>query len=132
MKKDISVTFPGGKRVDAHFGEWTIKTDQSVKNGGENTAPNPFDLFFAALAACAGVYAQDFCQARKLSTEGLAVRLQAERDEEKRLFTPICIDVTLPVDFPEKYRQAILKTVNLCTVKKHIVGQPELDVRLAN
>jgi ribosomal protein S12 methylthiotransferase accessory factor len=60
------------------------------------------------------------------------VKLRTERDEERKLFTPICIDVTLPVDSPEKYRQAILKTVNLCTVKKHVLGQPEFDVRLAN
>ncbi len=132
MKKDIAVTFPGGKKVDAHFGEWTVKTDQSVEKGGENTAPNPFDLFFASLAACAGVYAQDFCHSRELSTDGLAVRLQAERDEEKKLFTPITIDVTLPRAFPEKYRKAMLKAVGLCTVKKHIVGQPECDVRLVN
>jgi ribosomal protein S12 methylthiotransferase accessory factor len=132
MTKEVTVTFPGGKKVDAHFGEWTINTDQSVENGGENTAPNPFDLFFASLAACAGVYAQDFCHARKLSTDGLAVELRAERDAEKKLFTPVGIDITLPTDFPEKYRQAILKTVNLCTVKKHVLGQLDFDVRLAN
>lgn len=129
--KDIKVTFPGGKRVDAHFDGRTVITDQSVENGGQGEAPTPFDLFFAAMATCAGFYAQEFCQARKLSTEGLGVRLQAERDPEKKLFTPIRIEVTLPDDFPEKYHNAILKTVNLCTVKKHVVGQPEFEVTIA-
>ena len=132
MNKEFSVTFPGGKRVDAHYNGFSVQTDQSVKNGGEASAPEPFDLFFVSLATCAGIYVLEFCQARDIATEGLAVNLHAERDEEKRLFTPIGIDITLPADFPEKYRKAILKTANLCTVKKHIIGQPEFDVRLLN
>jgi len=132
MMKEVNVTFPGGKKVYANFGEWTVETDQSEKSGGENTAPNPFDLFFASLACCAGVYAQDFCHARKINTEGLAINLATERDEERKLFTPICIEVTLPQDFPEKYRNAILKSINSCPVKRHVLGQPEFDVRLAN
>ncbi|NQU40167.1 MAG: OsmC family protein [Lentisphaerae bacterium] len=129
--KDISVTFPGGKKVDAHFGAWTIQTDQPVADGGDNSAPGPFDLFFASLATCAGIYVLEFCLARELSTEGLAVRLRAERDAEKKLFTPIRIEITLPADFPPKYEKAILKTANLCTVKRHIVNPPEFEVVLA-
>ena len=130
--KEFSVTFPGGKRVDAHYDERTVRTDQSVKNGGEGSAPEPFDLFFVSLATCAGIYVLEFCDARALNTEGLAVRLQAERDEAKKLFTPIKIAITLPEAFPEKYRKAILKTANLCTVKKHIINTPEFEVVLAN
>ncbi len=33
--KDITISFPGGKRVDAHYDGRTVHTDQSVKNGGE-------------------------------------------------------------------------------------------------
>ncbi len=132
MKKEFSVTFPGEKRVAAHYNGFTVQTDQSVKNGGKASAPEPFDLFFVSLATCAGIYVLEFCQARDLNTEGLAVQLHAERDDAKKLFTPISIDITLPADFPEKYRNAIIKTANLCTVKKHILGQPEFDVRLVN
>ena len=48
------VTFPGGKRVDAEYDGFTIKTDQSPKGGGEGSAPQPFDLFLASIATCAG------------------------------------------------------------------------------
>jgi putative redox protein len=132
MKKSVAVSFPGGKRVDAHYDGRTVHTDQSVRNGGEGAAPEPFDLFFVSLATCAGIYVLEFCDARALSTEGLAVQLDAERDPEKKLFTPIQIAVTLPAAFPEKYRKAILKTANLCTVKKHIINTPEFEVVLAN
>ncbi len=51
---DFKVTFPGGVKVDTTFREFTIRTDQPVRDGGENTAPSPFILFLASLATCAG------------------------------------------------------------------------------
>jgi ribosomal protein S12 methylthiotransferase accessory factor len=129
--KDITVTFPGGKRVNANYDGRVVETDQSVKNGGEGSAPEPFDLFFVSMATCVGIYVLEFCNTRKLNTDGLGVRLKAEKDPEKKLFTPIRIEVTLPEDFPEKYHKAILRTANLCTVKKHIMNPPEFDVVLA-
>jgi ribosomal protein S12 methylthiotransferase accessory factor len=77
-----------------------------------------------------GIYVLEFCNTRGLNTEGLGVHLVAERDPEKKLFTPIVIEVSLPQDFPEKYHKAILRTANLCTVKKHIMNPPEFDVKL--
>lgn len=128
--KDITVTFPGGKRVDARYDGRTVQTDQSVKNDGEGSAPEPFDLFFVSMATCVGIYVLEFCNVRKLNTAGLGVRLRAERDPERKLFTPIRIEVALPNDFPEKHRNAILRTAKICTVVKHIVTPPELDVVL--
>ena len=127
MKK-IEVTFPGGKRVDAHYDGRTVRTDQSVKNGGEGSAPEPFDLFFVSMATCVGIYALEFCTTRDLNTEGLEVHLEADRDEERKLFSPIRILLTLPREFPDKYQSAILRAANLCTVKKHIVDPPVFEV----
>lgn len=129
--KDITVSFPGGKRVDAHFGGRTVQTDQPVAEGGEGSAAEPFDLFFVSMATCVGIYVLDFCNSRKLPTEGLGVRLRTEKDPDKNLYTPIEIVLTLPAGFPEKYRNAILNTANLCTVKKHLMNPPEIRITLA-
>ena len=51
---EIKVTFPGGLRVDAEYKGFVVKTDQPLKQGGEGTAPAPFDLFLVSIAACAG------------------------------------------------------------------------------
>src|SRR5690242_16184098 len=75
---DTEVTFPGGKRVAANVAGRVIRTDQPASLGGEDSAPAPFDLFLASIATCAGIYVLGFCQARNLSTEGLAVRQRVE------------------------------------------------------
>lgn len=129
-RKDITVSFPGGKRVDAHYDGRTVQTDQSVKNGGEGSAPEPFDLFFVSMATCVGIYVLEFCTTRNLDTEGLGVHLCSELDPEERRFPKISIDIALPVGFPEKYRKAIWRTANLCTVKKHILHPPEFTISL--
>ncbi|MBN1268143.1 MAG: OsmC family protein [Kiritimatiellae bacterium] len=122
--------FPGGKKVDVELNGVTVRTDQSVKNGGEGSAAEPFTLFLASIAACAGVYALEFCQTRGLSTEGLSVVMSGERDPEKKRYMKFRIEVKTPEDFPDKYREAILRAVNLCSVKKHIVNPPEFEVAL--
>ena len=100
----IEVSFPGGKRVDAKIGDTVIHTDQSVKNGGDASAPEPFDLFLTSLATCAGIYALNFCHSRNLSTAGIALTMDCERDEKRKLFSRMSLKLTLPEGFPEKYR----------------------------
>jgi ribosomal protein S12 methylthiotransferase accessory factor len=128
--KDITISFPGGKRVDAHYDGRTVQTDQSVKNGGEGSAPEPFDLFFVSMATCVGIYVLEFCTTRNLDTEGLGVHLYSKLNPDEKRYPEISIDVALPSGFPEKYKKAIWRTANLCTVKKHILNPPDFAITL--
>lgn len=133
MNLSVEVSFPGGKRVDARIGETLIQTDQSVKSGGEGSAPEPFMLFLSSIATCAGIYALSFCQSRKLPTDGLCLSMVCRHNEKAKRFDQMTLQLTLPRNFPEHYRDAIVRAVDLCTVKKHIVDPPEfkMEVRYA-
>ncbi len=124
----MEITFPGGVAVNAHFDGFCVRTDQPKGNGGENQAPAPFDLFLASLGTCAGFYALRFCQERKLPNEGLKLFLETERDIEKHRLTRIRLLVQLPPGFPEKYRRAIIRAINQCSVKRAILDPPDFDV----
>ncbi|HBF42893.1 MAG TPA: osmotically inducible protein OsmC, partial [Desulfobacteraceae bacterium] len=50
MQKTIEVNFPGGKKVDGKIENMIIKTDQPVKDGGEGSAPEPFQFFLMSIA----------------------------------------------------------------------------------
>ena len=52
---EMRVTFPGGKKVNAEWNGFVVPTDQPIANGGEETAPTPFEYFLASLASCAGI-----------------------------------------------------------------------------
>jgi len=124
----VDICFPGGLRVEAlHQGFW-IRTDQSIAQGGGGQAPSPFDLFLASIGTCAGFYALRFCQQRNLKTDGLALTLTAERDSERKKVVRVRLEVSLPLDFPEKYRTAIVHAVEQCSVKKHLLHPPAFDI----
>jgi ribosomal protein S12 methylthiotransferase accessory factor len=126
--QDIEVSFPGGKRVDARVGDFVLRTDQPAELGGEGSAPGPFDLFLASLATCAGIYALGFCQARKLSTEGLSIRQHVDIDPETKLPSKVRLELTLPEGFPEMYRAAIVRAAEGCKVKKTIAAGPAIEL----
>ncbi|MHC4780746.1 MAG: OsmC family protein, partial [Planctomycetota bacterium] len=98
--KTLTVSFPGGKRVDVEMDGKTVPTDQPKKDGGEDSAPAPFQLFLISIAACAGVYAQEFCHARKISTEGMKSTMQCDYDTDLKRFSKMTIELTLPEGFP--------------------------------
>ncbi len=128
MATTIQVEFPGGKRVDAQLDKFRIKTDQSVDDGGEGLYPDPFQLFQVSIATCAGTYALNFCQERKIDTAGLSLSASCNWDEKKKMMTRVEIDLKLPKGFPDKYRSAIVRAVGLCTVKKHLGEVPEFRI----
>lgn len=125
MSGQIDVTFPGGKRVDATIGGMLIRTDQTVENGGTGTAPEPFQLFLASIATCAGIYALEFCQARDIPSQGMTLSMRCEFDEKKQVVERLHIDLNVPPGFPEKYKKAVIRVMDRCSVKKHIMTPPE-------
>jgi putative redox protein len=125
MSATIDVTFPGGKRVDAMIGGMLIRTDQLVENGGTGTAPEPFQLFLASIATCAGIYALEFCQARDIPSGGMTLSMRCEFDEKKQVVERLHIDLRVPPGFPEKYKKAVIRVMDRCSVKKHIMNPPE-------
>jgi ribosomal protein S12 methylthiotransferase accessory factor len=127
----MEIGFPGGLAVSASFRGHRMLTDQPEKVGGGNTAPPPFDLFLASIGTCAGFYALRFCQSRGIATEGLVATLEPIRDPATRRIGRIQVELRLPAGFPEKYRPAILRAMDQCAVKKHILEPPEFLITLA-
>jgi ribosomal protein S12 methylthiotransferase accessory factor len=128
MQKTIAVSFPGGKKVNAQIGGLIVQTDQPVEDGGEGSAPAPFALFLASLATCAGYYALQFCLSREIPTNGMSLKTTCTFDETERRYTAVDIVLTLPTGFPEKYRDAIVRAMDACAVKKHILNPPKFTV----
>mgnify|MGYP001165941376 CR=1 FL=1 len=124
----MEITFDGGKVVSAHSHGHIIKTDQPVKNGGQNSAPSPFELFLASIGTCTGIYVKSFCDNRKIPTDDIKIIQSAEYDEETGLPVNIKLDIKLPSDFPEKYKEAVISVAELCKVKKTMDSPPVFEV----
>jgi putative redox protein len=125
---EMVISFPGGARVDAQFGPYTVKTDQPPQGGGEGSAPTPFATFLASIGTCAGIYVLGFCRQRGLPTDGIRLTQRLEADRATGMVSTIAIEIHVPPDFPEKYLPALVRSAEQCAVKKHMEHPPRFAV----
>ncbi len=125
---EMVIRFPGGARVDAEFGSYTLRTDQPPSGGGEGSAPTPFATFLASIGTCAGIYVLGFCRQRGLSAEGIRIEQRLAADPATGLVSDIGLEIHVPPEFPEKYRPALVRAAEQCAVKKHLERPPRFAV----
>jgi len=125
---EMTIDFPGGARVDAHFDPYTVHTDQPPSGGGEGSAPTPFSLFLASIGTCAGIYVLDFCKQRDLPTEDIRIIQRIHRDATTGMVGRIDLEIQVPPAFPEKYRPSLIRSAELCAVKKHFENPPQFEI----
>jgi len=128
MQREMRVFFPGGKRVDAEYKGFLVNTDQPVYAGGDGSAPAPFDLFLVSIGTCVGIYVLSFCQNRGIPTEKAQVTMKTEKSPETKMIEKISIEIQLPPEFPEKYKKAVVRSVNACSVKEHMLRPPVFNI----
>lgn len=126
---EMVIDFPGGARVDASFGPYTVMTDQPPQGGGEGSAPTPFALFLASLGTCAGIYVLGFCRQRGLSTEGIRLVQRMGHDPVTGKMNRVDMDIQVPAEFPEKYHEALVRAASQCAVKKQLENPPVIEVK---
>ena len=120
---EMTIDFPGGARVDAHFGPFTVPTDQPP----EASAATPFSLFLASIGTCAGIYVLGFCRRRGIPTNGIRIVQRVEPGPDG-MIERIALDVQLPAGFPDAYRAAVIRSAEQCAVKKHLEHPPVIEV----
>jgi putative redox protein len=121
---EILIDFPGGSRVDAHFGNFTVPTDQPPTA----SAPTPFAVFLSTLGTCAGIYVLGFCRQRQLSTDGIQLVEHVHSNHDTGMVENIEIEIQIPPAFPEKYRDSLIRAADLCAVKKHLEHPPQINI----
>ena len=125
---EINVTFPGNLKVEARVPGFTVSTDQPAAVGGDDTAPSPFHLFLASIASCAGFYVLSFLKQRGIDETSAGVTMTTGNDPITRMVAEVRIDIALPPEFPQKYRAAIVRAVDQCSVKRALAQPPAFVV----
>ncbi len=119
---EMEIVFPGGLQVDAVMGDLVIETNQ------DGSAPAPFGLFLASIGTCAGIYVLSFCKQRGLPTDNIKIVQRMHSNPFTRMIEKVELDIQVPEDFPDKYKDAVIRAAELCAVKKHLETPPQFDV----
>jgi ribosomal protein S12 methylthiotransferase accessory factor len=126
----MKIYFAGNKQIFADFNGFTVKTDQSPRGGGDGLYPEPFAMFLASLGTCAGIYAKSFCDQRGINTDGFYLEQDQEFDPIRKIIGKVILKIHVNAEFPEKYDQAMISTVSLCAVKRHLREDIEFAVEV--
>jgi putative redox protein len=121
---EMMIDFPGGSRVDAHFGNFDVATDQPP----EASAPTPFALFLSSIGTCAGIYVVGFCRQRNLPTDDIHIVERVHTNPYNGMVEKIDLEIHVPPTFPEKYRDSLIRSAELCAVKKHLENPPKFEI----
>ncbi len=125
---EMTIDFPGGARVDAHFGGMLVPTDQPPSGGGQGSAATPFATFLSSIGTCAGIYVLGFCQQRGIPTDGIRLVQRMQIDPMTHLVSDVQVTIELPQGFPERYAEAVVRAAEQCAVKKHFERPPVIRV----
>ncbi|WP_320169295.1 OsmC family protein [Maridesulfovibrio sp.] len=130
MSKEMIIEFGPGKTVSAASDGFTIVTDLPDSLGGDGSAPTPMNLFMASLATCAAHFARNFCESRSISMDGMGMKVEYTADPETKQLTKFNYQLTLPEGFPEKYKAALLRAVDMCPIKKQLLTPPSFNLEI--
>ncbi len=125
---EMVIKLENGARVDAHVDGTVIRTDQSVKSGGDASAPEPYMLFLASIGTCAGIYVKRFAESRQIPTDDIRIVQSMQWDEKGLRLEKVTLDIQVPDDFPKKYLPTLARVAGQCAVKKTILNPPEFLV----
>ena len=129
--REITVRLTGGRRVEAQLESHRLLTDQPRSNGGEDTAPSPFQMFLASLGTCAGIYVQGFCAKRGIPYDEIRLIERPTYGSNGELES-VEFELQLPPDFPPNYEQALLRVIEQCSVRRVLQSPPTFRSRISH
>jgi uncharacterized OsmC-like protein len=128
--RPITITWDGGARFTADIRGHKISVDQPRHAGGDESAPMPVELLPASLGTCVGLYVQRFLSTRGLDATGLTVEVATVGAPNPNRIARFEVLVVIPGGVPEKYRDAVRRAAESCTVHHTLTLAPEIVVEV--
>jgi putative redox protein len=121
----VEVGFPDSTRIQTRTRGLVMETGLPPDRGGDPEAPGPFDILLCSLAACTGFHVLCFLEERGFSLAGAGVNIDAERGPDSHLLETISIEIRVPEGFPDKYKDAVIRSAGQCLIREQLGRPPE-------
>lgn len=93
---------------------------------------NPLEAFYAALAACAAVYAKKACKELSIPAEGIEIACKPFAGPGGPLtLAKFKSDVSFPEHFTAEQKAKILDSIAHCAVKEIVMDGPSIEFQVA-
>jgi uncharacterized OsmC-like protein len=120
-----------GSRVRVGRHELVFDQPRTVP-GGADRGPSPLEVMVASVAACAHYFAAAFLDGRGLSTEGLAVEVEAAKDRlPVSRIGRLSLRVTVPAGLSERQLATIERAIKTCPAYGTLLHPPSVEITIA-
>ena len=106
-----------------------VTCDQPPDNGGADSGMTPPEFLLASLATCAGFYAAQYLNARKLPTEGLKVTVTAGKAPQPARLAAFRIEVQTS-ELDPRHDAGLLRAVKACLIHNTLASPPAIEIVL--
>ena len=96
-----------------------ILADEPTDKGGGDTAPTPYELLSAALAACTSVTMRMYAERKGWQPGEIGVDIEFETDKAVTTFKR---KIHFGDDLPAEQRERLIAVANACPVHKVLTG----------
>lgn len=124
----MEIVLEKGKKATAMFKGFRVSSDQPAAQGGEGSAPSPFDFFLASIALCSAGFAQAFFEKHGLPMDGVRMSMEPTVNE-KRVLERVVFKVHVPSSsFPAGREVELEQTIKRCYVSQNIKGAHLVEI----
>ncbi|HUO30839.1 MAG TPA: OsmC family protein [Bryobacteraceae bacterium] len=126
---EVKVQYLGGVLFEAAARGHRILCDQPVENQGADTGMTPPEFLLASLGTCAGYYAAEYMRTRGIASQGLEVRVQADKVTGPARLGTFHIQVSVP-NLDPQHEAGILRAVKACLIHNTLTHSPSIEIAL--
>ena len=127
----LIVKHEGGVASSINVHGHKVMADLPPPLGGEDRGPTPVDLLAGSLGACIAVFVSRWCREAGLPHEGMEIEVEYKVDTEIHFVPVISAKITMPADFPEGRRKALMHVAEHCTVHNTLCRLPQITMAFA-
>lgn len=125
---ELIVNYLGDVQFEAETRGHKIVCDQPLDNGGADEGMTPPEFLLASLATCAGFYAAQYLNSRKLPSAGLRVKVTAEKVLNPARLDQFVLIIETPAELSEKDSEGVRRSAEKCLVKNTMLMPPSISL----
>ena len=113
------------QRLSINSHEWYADTNLAL--GGEDSAPEPHDLFDSSLAACTAITLQMYAKRKGIPLESINIELERDSSKEKNGEYGLALTLELVGDLSDDQKQQLMTIATKCPVHK-LMSQTTINI----
>jgi uncharacterized OsmC-like protein len=128
--QEVTVEHLGAVQFEIKARTHSIVSDQPAENGGFDEGMTPPELMLASLGSCAGFYAADYLKRQKLATEGVKVRVTADKAKNPARLDNFKIEVETPAGLSDEHVKGVEEAVHRCLIHNTLTHPPTIQLEI--